>query len=66
MNAVFSALAVALVFAAYFFPTIVASRRGHRNANAVCAVNLFFGWTFVGWVVALVWSLTDNTTRKTA
>jgi hypothetical protein len=24
--------------------------------NGVLAVNLFFGWTLVGWVVALVWA----------
>jgi len=41
----------------------IALARGHRNAVAITAVNILLGWTFVGWVVALVWSLTDNTTR---
>ena len=24
-------------------------------------VNLFLGWTFLGWVVALAWAFSDNT-----
>ena len=36
----------------YFFPSIVASWR-HHQAATVLIVNLFLGWTVVGWVVAL-------------
>lgn len=38
---------------AYLFPAIVARVRGQANMNAVFIVNLFLGWTFLGWVVAL-------------
>ncbi len=48
----------------YFGPTFVAAGRYHRNVAAICALNLLLGWTFIGWVAALVWSLTANT--KTA
>ena len=42
---------------AYWVPTIVAWRR-HIPAKAqVLVVNLFLGWTFIGWVVALVMAL---------
>ncbi|MCL1885621.1 MAG: superinfection immunity protein [Dehalococcoidia bacterium] len=41
----------------YFLPTIIAVLRHHRNALAVFLVNLFFGWTFIGWVIALIWSV---------
>ncbi|WP_234313892.1 superinfection immunity protein [Streptomyces sp. NBRC 109706] len=37
----------------YFVPTIIAFARGVRNAGSVLVVNLFLGWTLVGWVVAL-------------
>ncbi|RKN37481.1 superinfection immunity protein [Streptomyces hoynatensis] len=37
----------------YFVPTAVAFARGVRNAGSVLVVNLFLGWTFLGWVVAL-------------
>lgn len=42
---------------AYFVPSLIALARGN-NFPAVFALNLLLGWTFVGWVVALVWSLT--------
>ncbi|WP_244136744.1 superinfection immunity protein [Burkholderia vietnamiensis] len=42
----------------YFAPTLVAFRRKHHNKTAIAALNFFVGWTFIGWVAALVWSLT--------
>lgn len=45
-----------MVFA-YFIPTIVAVSRGVRNKGSVIAVNVFLGWTFIGWVVALAMAL---------
>jgi len=50
---------VVLVFsiALYFLPTIIAVLRHHRNALAVFLVNLFFGWTGIGWIIALIWSV---------
>lgn len=40
----------------YLFPTVVASRRESKRAGGVFALNLLLGWTFIGWVVALVWA----------
>ncbi len=42
----------------YFLPSIVATNRGHHNTEAITVLNLLLGWTFLGWVVALVWALT--------
>ena len=53
-----SYLALLLVIVAlYFLPTIIASIRGKRNGCAIFVLNLLLGWTFVGWVIALVWSI---------
>lgn len=41
----------------YFVPTIVAEARRHHNRMAILVVNLFFGWTLLGWVICLAWSL---------
>jgi hypothetical protein len=41
----------------YFMPWIVAMSRNHKNTAAVFVVYLFLGWTLIGWVVALVWSM---------
>ena len=47
----------AILFALYFLPAIFAAWRHHPSADAITALNLFLGWTLIGWVVALVWAL---------
>ena len=42
----------------YLLPAFVAGARGHQNTGAILALNLLLGWTMIGWIVALVWSLT--------
>lgn len=49
----------------YFIPSIVAYRRWHRSYKAIIALNILLGWTFLGWVVCLVWSLSGDTEPKT-
>ncbi|MBQ7725921.1 MAG: superinfection immunity protein [Clostridia bacterium] len=44
----------------YFIPTIVAYKRKHLNKVSILLVNIFLGWTFIGWVVALVWSASNS------
>ena len=46
---------IALLF--YFVPAWIAFARSKPNAIAILALNLFLGWTLVGWVIALVWAL---------
>jgi Superinfection immunity protein len=41
----------------YFLPTIIAAARSKRDLGAIFVLNLFLGWTFIGWIVALVWAL---------
>ncbi|MFN4812890.1 MAG: superinfection immunity protein [Bacteroidota bacterium] len=40
----------------YFLPSILGWNK--KNLAAIFVLNLLLGWTFIGWVVALVWSLT--------
>jgi hypothetical protein len=40
----------------YFLPTIVAAHRGH-SITGILLLNLFFGWTGIGWFAMLLWSL---------
>ena len=51
-------LVVGLFF--YFLPSAVGILRGKSNWFAICVLNLLLGWTFVGWVVALVWALAKD------
>lgn len=46
-----------LSLAFYFLPTIIALMRGRRNTLAIFLLNFFLGWTFIGWVVSLVWAV---------
>src|ERR1700674_3627300 len=48
----------------YFLPTVVALIRGHLSALAVFLLNLFLGWTLIGWIIALIWSCTGNTSAN--
>ncbi len=41
----------------YFVPVIVAAIRKHSDLGKVFVINLFLGWTFIGWVWALVMSV---------
>jgi len=41
----------------YFLPTIIAGARSKRDVGAILVLNFFLGWTFIGWMVALVWAL---------
>ena len=56
--AVFGVLGAMILF--YFAPTIVCVQREHNNMTAIIVLNLFTGWTMIGWFVALVWACTDN------
>ncbi len=50
-----------LIVLVYFVPSVVA--KGKRNWQAIFVLNLFAGWTFVGWIVALVWACTKDTIK---
>ena len=51
-------LLIVLIFALYFLPTLIAFLRQHKNKLAIFLLNLLLGWTVLGWVVSLVWSVT--------
>lgn len=54
-------IAVLAIGALYFAPTIVAfASPPHKNAGFIAVVNLFFGWTLIGWVVSAVWACNSN------
>ncbi len=46
-----------LGFVFYFLPSIIALARSKRNLLSIFLLNLLLGWTFIGWVVALVWAV---------
>ena len=54
---------LAVFLAVYLLPAVISWCRHHRNGAAIFMLNIFLGWTFVGWVAALVWSMTADVKR---
>ena len=48
---------ICLLFWAMMIPTFVAYNRNHKAFYSIFTINLFLGWTFIGWVICLAWSL---------
>ena len=39
-------------------PTFIAFNRDHLQKIPILLVNLFLGWTIIGWIAALIWACT--------
>lgn len=48
-----------LLVVIYLLPMIIALVREHKNVGAISALNILTGWTLIGWVVSLVWALSN-------
>ena len=46
-------VALLIIVALYFLPTIIANSRKVPNQGSIAVINIFLGWTFIGWIVAL-------------
>ena len=44
----------------YFLPSAVAVLNKHKQINPIMIINLLLGWTILGWVIALAWSVSNN------
>ena len=42
----------------YFLPTFIAMGRHLYSRGGIAMLNLFLGWTFIGWIAALLWAIT--------
>lgn len=40
----------------YFLPTFIGHNK--RDVLGIFLVNLLFGWTVIGWIIAMVWACT--------
>ena len=46
-----------LGFIVYFLPWFIALGGKHRNVVVIFLLNLFLGWSLIGWLAALVWAV---------
>lgn len=55
---------IGLVALLYFLPSFIAYSRDHSNILPIAIINIFFGWTLVGWVGSLAWALSSSTNNQ--
>ena len=49
----------------YFIPTFIANKKQHLQKTSILILNIFLGWTFIGWVVALIWATLQDKKSNT-
>ncbi len=60
LDGMHTVLFVAFFGSLYFIPAIVARTREVEHFGVIFLVNIFFGWTVLGWFAALIWAVTDK------
>ena len=55
---------VLLCLTIYLLPTGIAVIRKRTNGGGIFVLNLFLGWTIFGWVVSLVWAVTEDKNKQ--
>ncbi|MGJ8524040.1 hypothetical protein R84981_002757 [Carnimonas sp. R-84981] len=58
-SAFLSVIMFVVLLIIYLLPFLVASYRRHPNLVPIFLINIFLGWTLIGWVGALAWSFTN-------
>ncbi|HEY6946157.1 MAG TPA: superinfection immunity protein [Candidatus Acidoferrum sp.] len=46
----------------YFLPAFLARKRS--DFTSILLLNLLAGWTFIGWIIALIWALSSERQRQ--
>jgi len=60
------AAALAAAVGLYFLPALIAERRGRADLLTIALFNAVLGWTVIGWLLALGWSLQNNPPKDLA
>jgi len=59
-RSLFEIVVLAAVVALYFLPALIADRRRRHDLLIIALFNAMVGWTVLGWLLALFWSLQPN------
>jgi hypothetical protein len=59
MGNVGSGIGAAIFICIYMYPAYLSQCRGHPQQNSISTLNLFLGWTILGWIGALIWAWGD-------
>ena len=52
--AIYIAMLIPLILL-YFLPSIIAINKKNKNIVTIIIINLFLGWTVIGWIFTLIW-----------
>ncbi|UCE59763.1 MAG: superinfection immunity protein [Phycisphaerales bacterium] len=67
-EALFGSMTLALVWACltllYWLPTLIAHRKNRTNKWAITLLNFLTGWLFIGWVISIVWAVSEDKGRR--
>lgn len=44
----------------YVLPALIAYKKRKKNKGAILLTNLLLGWTMLGWVITLIWAVTND------
>jgi len=58
-------LLICLAVLLYILPVVIAWKRQHPHFLWILLLDLFLGWTTIGWLVALFWSFLDVVDKDT-
>lgn len=53
-----------IALALYFLPILIAAARKHNQILPITLITIFLGWTFLGWLVATIWSLSSDVEKS--
>lgn len=59
-------LFVVVAIGVYMLPWFIAMMRGSPNTVPIFFLNLLLGWSVLGWVAALIWSVMPKPTNVTS
>ena len=54
----FTLFLIAIGVLLYFVPAVIAWKRNHPQKTPIIALNILLGWSVLGWIASLIWSLT--------
>ncbi|MDR2165234.1 MAG: superinfection immunity protein [Zoogloeaceae bacterium] len=62
LDTISTAIVAFIAWATYFLPAAIALQSRHPHQRPILWVNLFLGWTIVGWFAAFAWVMRGNET----
>jgi hypothetical protein len=65
-HSVFEIVVLVAAVVLYFLPALIADRRKRHDLLTIALFNAVVGWTGVGWLIALYWSVQPNPPKDLA